>query len=255
MGALIDQVFKFHLVAETKANYGVYHNILLVVNAVREYPVYVFAALGMLFIVRRRLWNTAPVLVWLLLTIALLLKQQPLFEHHLVLLSPVLALLGALFLTPAGSSKRAQSDEQWLRYMALGVVILATGAFALRDDIAQARPVPAKTQAIVATLGAFTLPGDEVVTDNEYYAGLANRTVPPQLVDTSAVRVATGYINARFVEQVIVKDNVQAVLFDTGRLESIRGLKAWVEERFTKIATFGHGQELFIRRSQSPLPS
>ena len=55
------------------------------------------ALYGSLVALLRRDWRVLPILAWLLATLVLLYKQQPLFLHHLIALEPpliTLALLG-----------------------------------------------------------------------------------------------------------------------------------------------------------------
>jgi hypothetical protein len=99
------------------------------------------------------------------------------------------------------------------------------------------------------------VPGDYVVSDDQYLAGLAGRDVPPELVDTSQVRITAGYLTASQLEGIIERDHVNVILFANGRFDMVPGFRAWVQRHYSPIATFGHGAVLFIRQSSAPVPA
>jgi hypothetical protein len=114
-------------------------------------------------------------------------------------------------------------------------------------------PPPALQRQMAGVLHDKTQPGELVVTDGQYIAGLADRSVPGQLVDTSSVRIATGAIDPRYfslrsLEDITVRDHVRTVLFATGRLDGVlQGFRLWVEQRYRLIARFGGKDALYQR--------
>ncbi|HEY0757002.1 MAG TPA: glycosyltransferase family 39 protein [Ktedonobacteraceae bacterium] len=93
-------------------------------------------------------------------------------------------------------------------------------------------------------------PDQWVVTDGQFIAGLANRSTPPLLVDTSSVRLLTGYVTLAQLEQATINPRVHAVLFYTSRFYYIHqaaGFHAWVAARFHLLHKYGPGQELWAR--------
>jgi hypothetical protein len=107
---------------------------------------------------------------------------------------------------------------------------------------------------MASALRAATLPQDLVATDDQYVAGLADREVPPQLVDTSMVRIVSGYLTASQLESIITQLDVRVILFASGRFYLIPGFSAWVEANYTKIADFGDGNALYTKAPQGPTP-
>lgn len=91
-------------------------------------------------------------------------------------------------------------------------------------------------------------PDQWVVTDAQFIAALADRSTPPWLVDTSLIRVQTGYLTLAQIEQAASNPRVHAVLFYTRRFSSeVPGFHAWVAQHFHLLYNYGDGQELWVR--------
>jgi hypothetical protein len=137
------------------------------------------------------------------------------------------------------------------------LLILLTAVLDVRTDreyyqVAAARGVDglAKQEARVASdLRNALTPDQFVVTDAQFIAGLADRNTPPSLVDTSAVRINTGYLTLQQLILVTSQDRVHAVLFFTGRfhLPKVAAFHAWVAQHFRLLHNYGSGQELWVR--------
>ncbi|MGH2517424.1 MAG: ArnT family glycosyltransferase, partial [Ktedonobacterales bacterium] len=97
-GPLYDQVVRFHLAAAGPANLGLRHNIDVLARDGNAYPIALVALASIALAVWRRAWAVAPVLLLLLASLLVLVRQQPLLNHHLALLAPSLALLAGFAL-------------------------------------------------------------------------------------------------------------------------------------------------------------
>jgi hypothetical protein len=107
---------------------------------------------------------------------------------------------------------------------------------------------PASADApVTAALRARIAPGTFVVTDDQFAAALAGRDVPPQLVDTSLVRVRSGDLTVDAVEAITDQPDVDGVLLASGRLAALPGFRAWVGERFPDVIDLGDGRTLYLR--------
>jgi len=277
-GLVYDQVVRFHLVAERTTALGpggLLHNVGVIRDNVVGYysiPYLLLVLAGVALAVWRRAWTLTPLVVWLVISLALLVRQQPLIWHHVVLLAPLLALIAgaalplAFTLHPRSLSRRqrGQRDGGWegvgmLTYALL--ILVGVAAFtSLWQSVDQNRfrvdtnPPPAALQRrMAAVLHDHTRPGELVVTDGQYIAGLAGRSVPGELVDTSAVRIDTGAIDPRYfslrrLEDITTRDHVRTVLFATGRLDGVLyGFRPWVEQRYRLVARFGKKDALYQR--------
>ncbi len=86
-----------------------------------------------------------------------------------------------------------------------------------------------------------------MITDAQFIAALAQRSTPPELVDTSYVRINTSFVTTRQVIQIAGQPRVQAILFYTGRLQKLTGLHDWVRQHFQRVHRYGDGQELWVK--------
>lgn len=262
-GAAYDQVIRFHLVAGQTANGSLRGNVSAIAHVRGEYPLWLAAAGGVFLAVVSRRWIAAPIMLWLLVSFALLAQQQPLFQHHIALLVPPLVLLAGL--TPSafvGAStgahgRGAETAIQWAGRVALTLALFAgiAGVFiSVKNDSSAAQAVPLNTLQVASMVEAITIPSDYVVTDDQYAAGLADRNVPPQLVDTSLVRIQAGYLTAAQLERIITATDTRTILFASGRFDQVPGFRAWVEAHFTAVPQVGDGHMLYVKAPRTPTP-
>jgi hypothetical protein len=192
----------------------------------------------------RRAWWVAPPIAWLLAAIVALTPLNPYFAHYASLLTPGLALSVALapgLLAPLLKRTRAR----WLA-LASGAAIAVLLATMLISG-AQASLALARTTASndalaqIAAINAFTEPGEVIVSDNQYVAAEADHSVPPELVDTSYVRIHTGSLTTAELEAVIERDHIRVVILATNRLATAPDFLPWLKDHFTLLAVSGKG--------------
>jgi hypothetical protein len=194
----------------------------------------------------------ATLLALLLASLAALLAHLPLFGHHLILpLPPVTALGGVGLAALAGAAARLARAR---RPAALAPV-LALGVAAALLPAATAASLQILPPGIDRALGAPTaalaalaaLPPDVVViTDGPLVAFAAGRPVPPELADTSVVRIDTGYLEPEEIEELVAREEPEAILLWSDRLRSIPGFRTWVRQRYRLAGTFGGNRELYL---------
>ncbi|HEX9133604.1 MAG TPA: glycosyltransferase family 39 protein [Ktedonobacteraceae bacterium] len=220
------------------------------------------ALYGIVAALLRRDWRVIPLFAWMLATFFLLWRQVPLFPHHLVALTPPLIALAVMGISdPSTQNKESSSGfmpraTTYLTWVAIAL-ILVTAILDVRQDrvyyrTAQASSVSALTQfesRVAADLRHATTHDQLVVTDAQFIAGLADRTTPPDLVDTSAVRINSGYLTLSQLESATTQPQVHAVLFFTGRfhLPNVAAFHAWVAQNFHLLHNYGDGRELWVR--------
>jgi 4-amino-4-deoxy-L-arabinose transferase-like glycosyltransferase len=250
-GALYAQVIGFHLVARGTSGGGPLANLLLLPDIT-----WVVAALGLAVALWRRMGAALPLLAWLLAGALVLIVQRPLFDPHVLILAPPLALLGAL----GGVAATDWAQSKWNVHakdsllttgtlVALGATLLA-GLWLDARQIRDERAYDGGTRGqMVQALQGHAIPAGLVVTDDQYVAALAGRGTPPELVDTSLVRIGTGSLTTDEVERIIQRDNVRVVLFATDRLDRLPDFRAWVAANFQPIRSFGSGETLYIRNA------
>ncbi len=269
--AVYQQVIGFHLAAGQSFASTLSQNFRLVLhNTTATYPLMLLALLGFIVGLLRRRWHVLTASAWTLAALLILLRQQPLFPHHLVLLIPGLALSAAIGLMPAPktfAADLATLQTRLRRFLpSLGArqafvisvglpLLLVAGVLALnlRTNLDHPLGMPAADAArfsqIASDLRQFTTPQQAVITDDQYIAMLADRDVPPSLVDTSAVRIETGYLTTTQVIAIAQQPQVGAILFYSGRFQQLIGFQTWVEQHFRLAKTYGNGQALYLRAS------
>jgi 4-amino-4-deoxy-L-arabinose transferase-like glycosyltransferase len=257
-----DQAVRFHFAAAQAVNRGLSYNVTFLLRTGELYPLWLLAILALILALRRRSWVVLPPLVWLLATLLLLLDQQPLFDHHRTLLSAPLALLAALCV-PLALQSSASGPLHFARVtppaaprgVLVGLVSLALLVglgLNLRAGHTASRPPDALQTQMASALERFSLPGELVASDDQYVAGLADRSVLPQLVDTSMVRIESGYLTTAQVEALLTQNDTSVVLFASNRFDLLPGFRAWVASRYTVVTTFPNGGALYLKGSPGP---
>lgn len=254
---LWDGVVTFHLVAGKVLAYSAKGNIHMLLT-IRSYPLLYAALAAAFFACVRRDWRIIAPLAWFLVSAVLLWRQVPLFAHHLVYLVPPMIAMVAVGLAPL--LDRLQRTEVGLARLARWTVALTLliVLFTTASNILQVRHnfralpagLSAQDQSVVTDMRTLTKPDSLVVTDAQFLAGLADRSTPAALVDTSGVRIMTGYVTEEQLIQEASRPEVQAVLFYTGRLHfsQVAGFHTWVRQHYTLARTYSNGKELWLKR-------
>jgi 4-amino-4-deoxy-L-arabinose transferase-like glycosyltransferase len=256
-------VVTFHLAAATSAA-GPEPNQLMIFAALHSLTT-LAAAYGSLAALLRRDWRVLAVLAWLLVTLLALYLQQPLFAHHLIAIEPPLITLALLGLARPAAYKAALSRLAACSHQtallisgaAILLILAASGVSFWQDinyyqqaDAYNAGPNVQQNVRVANDLHQAIAPDQWVITDGQFIAALAGRDTPPALVDTSYVRILTGYVTLTQLEQEATNPRVHAVLFYTNRFSSplqVAGFRVWVASRFHLLHQYGQNQELWVR--------
>ena len=222
-----------------------------------QFALWLAAGLGTLVALLRRNWKVIPLLAWLIVSFVLLWITTPLFYRHLIAFVPPLIALSVMGLeglpVPAGVQGMA---TKIVPALAVILILVAAGVNARQDvtyyhaDAQQSNNGYTRLEARVANdLRDSITPGQLVVTDAQFVAALANRSTPPSLVDTSMVRIDSGYLTLQQLEDATAQPDVHAVLFFTGRLTlpAIAPFHTWVTQHFHLKYRYGPGEELWVR--------
>jgi hypothetical protein len=254
--AVVDQVFHYHVLAARASNRGIGDNLDLLLYSRGQLALMGLAALAAVVSLRQRRWAVLPLLGWAGASLIALLLLRPLYPHHWTLLLPPLTLTVA-----AGWPCLLRAVEDWRARLApnasatwaagfsavalVGVVALGW----LRMDVEAAWVAagpPIRDALLAAHIARSTAPGTLVVTDNPHIAGLANRDVPPQLVDPAATRMKVGLRTARQAEAIVQQSRVGAILFDTGRFNQFPAFPAWVKAHYSRVGAAA-GAQLYLK--------
>jgi 4-amino-4-deoxy-L-arabinose transferase-like glycosyltransferase len=260
LGTVYDQVVRFHLAAAQADGRPLSDNLQIIADALMDSWLVYLPWVTIPVILWRRLWFAAPLILWALADFVILAQQQPLLDHHFVLLSPALALVSGCGIVAAWQAFRTltASNRKWIGLgLTTAVVLVAcvSGLLLNLDQNATANgPVPTRTLQMAIALQGVSAPDEVVLSDDQYVAALANRDVPPQLVDTSAVRITSGYLTASELETYITRSRIHTILFASGRFDLLPGFRDWVAVRYTQVETFDHGGALFLLEPKNNAP-
>jgi 4-amino-4-deoxy-L-arabinose transferase-like glycosyltransferase len=233
-----EQSVGLHLVARGVAIGG-----LEPLTALEEGPLLVLSVAGLVVSIRRAPRLVAVAGTWAAFAALMLAVQRPLWPHHLLaLVAPAALLAGGLARLLV--SHRRRLDEALVA--AASLLLVAAGAGAA-IDVHVHQHSDASLGPAVARLQAATKPSDLVITDDQYILALAGRDTPPQLVDTSLVRVSSGSLTTSGLEAMAERSHVQAFLFSTGRLSQLEDLEIWVETHYPYQQQLDADRELYLR--------
>lgn len=216
----------------------------------------VTALYGTLVSFLRRDWRVLPIIAWLLTTAATLWIHIPLFPHHLLVLVPPLIALEILGISHVNSWK--SSKRQYLRicsatsFALIGIcVIFNINAILNYYQRNQARNASQSfiRQQVMSDLRTHVKANHLVITDAPFWAALADYRTPAPLVDTSAVRISTGYLTSEQLIHQASQPEVQAVLFYSGRLnlKNVSSFHTWVTKHYHFLRKYNTGQELWLK--------
>jgi hypothetical protein len=249
LGTVYDQVVRFHLAAVQTMSRPLRDNLRLIDLMLLAGPLIYIAGLAVLVIAWRRIWVSVPLIFWAVAAFVTLAQQQPLWGHHIELLSPALALISGCGALAAWQAFTALGRQRAELAITLILLVLAGGAgLAInwpRNE--RANGPPTRELEMTFALRGVSAPDEVVLSDDQYVAALANRDLPPQLVDTSGVRIMSGFLTAAQLEDFISRNRIRVILFASGFFDLLPGFRAWVAQHYTQVATFDDGA-LFLMK-------
>jgi 4-amino-4-deoxy-L-arabinose transferase-like glycosyltransferase len=248
LDTVYDQVVRFHLVAR-EISEPLRENLRHIGVQLLAAPQIYIAVLALLVITWQRMWVSVPLICWALTAFITLALQRPLFDHHVALLSPPMALISGCGVLTAWQFFSRPGRQPVGLAITLILLVLA-GAASLRIDwqynLNANVPLPLRTVEMVMALQGVSAPAEVILSDDQYVAALADRDLPPQLVDTSFVRIVSGYLSEAQLEDFIVHKRIRVILFASGRFDSLRGFRARVAQRYAQVAIFDDKGALFV---------
>jgi hypothetical protein len=258
--SLVDQVVKFHLAAKEMMVLES-ENIAILSRFFANHIVLSGAALvGVVLAMARRDWRVVPLLAWFLTTLIFLRFQVPLWSRHVIVLAPPMVAIVALGLNGLSALPLPRSLN-WEQRAALLMSLLTCAVVLteLRYDYRHYRDVVLGRQKpdladqnmlkLAADLQNLTTRDQWIVTDAQYEAAMANRDVPPSLVDTSVTRVMSNNLTTEDLESAASDPRVHTIVFATGHftLPQVADFHPWVKEHFNMVRSYGNGIEIWTR--------
>ncbi len=187
--------------------------------------------------------------LFLLSTYAVMLSYSSLHPKHQVYLVPPLVLggavgIGALLTTPGKGLARVAALLGASALLCLAVVDLtaapaavARGTTLVDDDVDPDLHV--YDREVAATLRAAVNPERFVLSDHPYLPYLADRMVPPEMVDPSKGRFRAGVLTSEIAIDSATSRDVDTVLFWSDRFRRLTTFTQWVEDRYQTVHVLG----------------
>lgn len=232
-------------------------------------------------------WRIIPLLAWLAATIYIFWQQVPLLNHHMVAVIPPLVGLSVMGIAPRPASKHprtlrgrllqsfplktvfASKKLAFLKavfkgtvqrvniIMMLALILVICQVVINFQEIRSffdTSYLNAHSQATQSTLHIaqdvqrVTKPDQLVITDAQFIVALADRNTPASLVDTSNVRIFTGYVTTQQLIEAALQPQVRAVLFYNDRLDLMQpSFYNWVQQHFHLANHYGTKAELWVK--------
>jgi hypothetical protein len=271
LAGVFDQIVAYRLESRGSEGWSLWKNRAALARALSFEPAalpWLGAGAGLLLLARRRV-DAALIAAWGVASVALLLAYSPLHGKHAVVMIPPLAVLAGVGVGYAVRQLRASSSLPVRVAVAAGLTLLvgwyATGVPALAAQSSQLLKVTADTDVdpaveqyadAAAVIRTLTAPSDFVVTDHPYLAFLADRLVPPLLVDTSRSRIRSRSLRgAEAISQATPYDPKLVVLW-ADRLRGLSEFKRWVEENYRLVKVYNRRNDLdrgiYVPESRDP---
>jgi len=267
-GTMWNQVVTFHLVARTVyPSMTIVERIQLIALFMKDERLLI-AVSPLAFLCLMDGLEGAAIMAWPVFTLLGLIYQRPLFSHHMIALIPALAVaagVGSGYCAALSAAFfrwcRTQSDlirGAWraayvAAAVAVAVVLVGEGWIAANQQQILVSKVldERKDIGIAQTIDQNTRPDEMMATDAQSVAFLAERDVPPELADTSFLRIQTGYLTSEEFIKASEKYHVRLLLFWTGRLNTLPGLVEWARANFPRRLDFGNGRVLYMSADPS----
>jgi hypothetical protein len=255
LGLIWDQVVAFHIAIAQVSPLSVRNNLATIGPALRWGIIPAALVAGLAY--WRRDWRIMPPLLWLVASLAVLIRQDPLFAHHTVIIAPCLALLAGLGPAVLRGIRHSPLDiwPDWSKlattaYTLVVAFVLAGSLVGSKSVLSDAASGPdAQERATLAVINTFAAPGELLVSDDPYAAALTGRSAPPELVDVSSVRIISGDLSTAELERIIERDHITTVVAVTGRFAAAPGFLSWLQSHFVRDAQFRHdpGALVYVR--------
>jgi hypothetical protein len=263
-----EQIFAYREAARRSVDWSFRKNLAALQTGLSFEPAALLplAALGASALLVCTRLRALPVVVWGISGIVLLLFYSPLHGKHIVVAVPALTLLaGAGCVRGSKLLARCIYGRGALMVVPLAVVAVwyAVGLAPLLGQTGQLLRVTADTDVdpafaqysdAVATLRVLSGPDDFLVTDQPYLAFLAQRKVPPELVDTALARIRSRSLTGDKARAAASAFDTRLVLLWGDRLRSLPSFKAWVDREFQVVKVYNRrgdsDRALYLRRDQ-----
>ncbi len=203
------------------------------------------ALIGMVLVVRRRLWVGLVPVAWAGLAFVVLLRHEPLWYHHYLLVSIPLCWCAAF------AAAELASRRSW---PTVAATVVAVGCFALNLPAVYERDVAAWTDldttmddAVVEVMSDYADRTRYLMTDRQIHAFRAGLRVPPPLAVTSLKRRWSGQLDDDVLIGLFEIWKPEQVFLSGRRLPVSETLSGYLGRRYRLVLTDPRGGGLLVR--------
>ena len=178
--------------------------------------------------------------IWLALVAIVLVFEKAMYANHVAALILPLGLLAAVRPPPG-------------RWLAVALVVFVPWEIAMQRDILWPSHLEGVDAQVVAQLRLLPR-GAEAIADDPGLVWRAGLTTPPQMNDTTDMRVFQGELTTAVIEHAAASTRACAVVITpVGFGTQLPGLRAAISAVGYHLAhAYGHDRELWLRRCAEP---
>jgi hypothetical protein len=268
LAGILDQIVDYRRVSIESEGWSLRKNWQALLRAWSYEPIGLFALalIGAVVLIVRERWGGLLLVGWAVGCVVLLLSYTPLHGKHAVTAIPAIAAVAGASLGVAAATLRAGRFRPAALSIGIPVMVglglylvslptvFAAGTQLLRVTAdTDVDPAIEQYANAVNVIRDLTAPTDFVVTDHPYLTFLAQRMVPPQLVDTAKSRIRSRSLTANEAVSIAQAHNPSMVVLWTDRLRPLRPFKQWVEDNFRLVKVYNRRNDLdrgiYVRQS------
>lgn len=259
LAGVFEQIVAYRMESRASEGWSLWKNRLAMARGISFEQTALFgtAAIGALTLLAQRRWPLACVVAWALASVGLLLAYSPLHGKHIVVMIPPIAAVAGGGLGLAW--QKARSTRRRGARLAIGGAAAALVAWYVATvpaALAQSGQLMKVTADVdvdpaleqyadaVSVIAALSAPSDFIVTDHPYLTFLAQRLVPPALVDTSKSRIRSRSLRASEATSISAAYQPRLIVLWTDRLRALRDFKNWVEDNFRLVKVYNRRMDL-----------
>lgn len=246
-GGVYDQMIRFRLASRQVEGWSLKENWAAISGEIADEQLVLPAAaiaIGLVLLACRPRVGV-PLVGWAVASLGLLLVYTPLQFKHAVVLIPPMALLIGVGAGEAWQHWERRAAGPRLPWLPLAVV-LAFGAWYLVSlprildldgrlvaGMPESRPESFDDE--IRLLATITGPSDFVIVDEPSVAFGSRRLVPPNLVDTSMVRIRSRSLDADDVIAAAEQHDVRALFLFSDGLRTLKPFSEWVDREYVAV--------------------
>jgi hypothetical protein len=263
-GGIYDQMIRFRLASRQVEGWSLKENWAAISGEIADEQLVLPVAavvIGLLLLACRPRVGL-PLVGWLVGSLGLLLVYTPLQFKHAVVLVPPMALLIGVGVGEVWQRWEQDGTRAWLAWSMLAVVVGLGAWYAvslprildldrrLIAGLPESRPESFDDE--IRLLSTITGPAQFVIVDEPAVAFSSRRLVPPNLVDTSMVRIRSRSLDADDVIAAAEQYDVRALFLFSDGLRSLKPFSDWVDREYVavKINDRPNGKQraVYVRR-------